>query len=141
MTAVRLGAHLLTVVVPGRPFTANQVARQSWAATARMVKDWRTRAYWHARVVLAPAGSGKVIEPVEGPVVVAATSLHRTRRSLPDTGAVSPCLKAVIDGGLVDTGFLADDSAEYISEIRFRPPEVVGQDGLRVEVYAAESGL
>ena len=140
MAPVRLGAHLLTVVVPGRAFTANQVARQSWHTTARMVKDWRTRAYWHTRVVLAPAGSGKTVETVEGPVIVVATSLHRTRRSLPDTGAVSPCLKAVLDG-IVDAGFLVDDTGEYVSEIRFRPPDVCGQDGLRVEVHAAESGL
>ena len=136
MTRVRLGAHLLTVVVPGRAFTANQVARQSWAATARMVKDWRERAYWHTRVVLAPAGSGKVIDAVEGPVIITAASLHRTRRSLPDVAAVSPCVKAVIDG-IVDSGFLVDDTGEYVAEIRFRPPDVCGQDGLRVEVHAA----
>ena len=129
---------LLEVELAGlRPFTANQVRRQGWAQTARLVADWRTKAAWTARAVLAPAGSGKAVEAVSGPVIVVATPLHRNRRSVQDVGACGPAGKACVDG-LVDAGLLPGDGPEWVTELRFRPPDVCGVDGLRLQVWAAD---
>jgi hypothetical protein len=104
------------------PLTLN-VAKQSNAmfAIRREVADWREWA--------RDAAEG--VAPLTPPVAVTVTHLRKNRASIPDTGAPILAVKAVIDG-LVDAGVLPDDGPEFVVELLFLAPIIVGWQGLRV---------
>lgn len=107
-----------------RPLTVNKVStlhRQQWATRTRDDRE----AWW------ALAVEAKI--PHLDRVRVVVTPLHRDRRSPQDCGACAPAAKAAIDG-LVDAGVLADDNADHLVEVTFRPPNVCGRDGLRLDI-------
>lgn len=65
------------------------------------------------------------------PVVVTVEHLRKNAASMPDTGAPILAVKAVIDG-LVEAGILPDDGPEFVVELLFLAPIIVGWQGLRV---------
>jgi len=71
------------------------------------------------------------MSPMKPPVTVTVEHLRKNRASLPDTGAPILAVKAVIDG-LVEAGILPDDGPEFVVELLFLAPIIVGWQGLRV---------
>ena len=121
--AVTIGVTCL-----GRPPTINRMYGLTPFAKNRLVTTWRQTATVLWRQQLIPGR--RFLSPIR----VVATPLHRDRRSPQDVGACAPALKAAIDG-LRDTGALADDDPAHLHAVTYLRPEVVGADGLRIEVY------
>jgi hypothetical protein len=118
----------------GRPPTTNR-ERQSgyrWRG-GKQTKDWRAAATlrWRSAMATWAAPDTAHVTPIDGPVVVEVTPLHKDRRSPQDTGACAPAAKAAIDGA-VDAGLILDDHQAIIRRITFHAPEITGSDGLRV---------
>jgi hypothetical protein len=67
------------------------------------------------------------------PVSVTVTHLRKNRASMPDVGAPILAVKAILDG-VVDAGLLPDDGPDYVRRLLFLAPEIVGFQGLRVEI-------
>lgn len=114
----------LEAVDDHRPTTINALVnmhRMVWAHRTRL-----TRAQWCqlARDSHVPALAA---------CRVTATPLHRDRRSPQDPAACAPHVKAAVDG-LVDAGVLSDDDGDRVRSVTFNPPEVVGHNGLRLEI-------
>lgn len=118
-------AAVYTLEVHGaRPLTVNRVAsmhRQQWATHTR---DTR-RAWWLTATELRL--------PRLQRARIIATPLHADRRSPQDVAACAPEVKAAIDG-LVDAAVLPDDSAQHLLSLTFNTPEIVGHNGLRLEI-------
>jgi len=101
----------LTVDMCGRPTTTNMVHRWHHRAVSADRKQWR-----HAGAVLARQASIPAMD---------CCHIEVTGRypggTLPDTDAVAPSLKGVIDG-LVDAGVIPDDTGRHIATITYHAP-------------------
>jgi crossover junction endodeoxyribonuclease RusA len=107
-----------------RPWTANAERQWHHMKRASVVKDARERWAWLAMA----AGIPRVEK-----ICVVATPLRKNRASMPDVGACYPAVKAAIDG-LVDAGVVDDDDPRHVVAVTFAAPQVVGHDGLRLEI-------
>lgn len=108
-----------------RPWSLNDERAGHWRARAERTKRWR-----HAFAILARA-EGRELE-LEVPVVIEATPLGVRG----DAGNHLPAVKAAVDG-LVDAGWLADDSPRYVAALLLRAPEPSSSPGLRIAVRSA----
>lgn len=86
---------------PGPLLSLND--RQHWAAKARLVREWRTAAFY------AAVGEHRGL----GPSIVAVTLPVKSNRRR-DPHNLHPTVKAVIDG-LVDAGCWPDDTPEWVT--------------------------
>lgn len=101
-----------TLTIPGRPESVNTFMKKVPMARAALKKPWRERAAKCAD----PLGVGLgFIGPVH---VTFQPHLRGKRRQ--DVGACLLVAKACVDG-LVDAGWLPDDSDEYVVGLTFRP--------------------
>ena len=119
--AIKLGA----IIIPGRPWTINDAIRDHWTKNASKTKVLRKQAY----VLWKDALKGKLPTPIR----VVAQPGYKSR-VIPDVASVVPSVKAIIDG-LVDTGYIPDDTQAYIAEHLYKSA-LVGQprDTLLVEL-------
>ena len=119
--AIKLGA----IILPGRPWTINDAIRDHWTRNASKTKMIRKQSY----VLWKQTLEGKLPTPLR----VVAQPGYKSR-VIPDVASVMPSVKAAIDG-LVDTGYIPDDSQAYISEHIYRAA-LVGQtrDTLLIEL-------
>lgn len=104
---------------PKRPWTTNaERAGNRWDRAAK-TKEWREAFGWAAR-----ASDTRKLAWCQ----ITAEPWQATRRSMQDTGACHPAVKAAIDG-LVDSGIIADDTPDIVRQITFRAPQI-GRDSL-----------
>ena len=97
------------LIIPGKPLTANQHHRNRPAAEAE-TKRWRTRT---ARIWRQDYGTARIRPPAH----ITAWPLHEPRPGPePDTDAIWPTLKAIIDG-LQDAHALGDDNPDWVAAI------------------------
>ena len=106
--------HLAAIEIPGRPWTMNQAIRQPWYETHKHTKAVREQAFLLWRAALGPAKKGKHL-----PGLLKVKVQVRTQDAkVQDIGAAMPAVKAAIDG-LVDTGWIPDDTPKWIHELSF----------------------
>ena len=111
----------------GRPPTMNGYRSKHWRYAQAQTDNYRNDAGWSIK------GTDKPGEEL-WPLSVDAYPTYETRRSLPDTGACFPAVKAAIDG-LVDAGWIPDDTPDIIGEITFHAPYVGNvPDGLIIHI-------
>jgi crossover junction endodeoxyribonuclease RusA len=112
-----------------RPFTANASRSAHWTVTSRLTSQWRGA--WciigRADVPLPP-----------GPCRIIATPYLPNRRHTQDVAACFPAVKAALDG-LVDGGLWPDDSAEWVTELTFRPAVYGEGERLQLELIPASA--
>ena len=107
-----------------RPWTANAERQWHHMKRASTVRDARERWGWLAKAAGIPH-----IETI----TITATPLRKNRASMPDVAACYPAVKAAIDG-LVDAGIIDDDNPHHVKAVTFTAPQIVGHDGLRLEI-------
>ena len=117
---------IASIIIPGRPWTINDAIRDHWTKNASKTKALRKQSFvlwkqaikdrlpYPLRVVIQPGYKSRVI---------------------PDVASAVPSVKAIIDG-LVDTGYIPDDTQAYIAEHLYKSA-LVGQprDTLLVELH------
>ena len=115
-----------SIIIPGRPWTINDAIRDHWTKNASKTKALRQQSFvlwkqtikdrlpYPLRVVIQPGYKSRVI---------------------PDVASTVPSVKAIIDG-LVDTGYIPDDTQAYIAEHLYKSA-LVGQtrDTLLIELH------
>lgn len=79
--------------------------QRHWSQRARITKAWRNAAQFAARRAAIP--------PLDRAHVTA--TIHKTRGGRYDPANLYPCIKAAIDGALVDTNVLIDDDHEHLT--------------------------
>jgi crossover junction endodeoxyribonuclease RusA len=122
--------HSITLRFEQRPWTANWArGKGHWVEVARRTAEWRTAwcALGHAHVGRQLRASRVVVTPY-----------LPNRRGQQDTGGCFPAAKAAIDG-LVDAGVWPDDTAEWVTELTFRPPVYGMGEALEIEIVPALS--
>lgn len=88
--------------VPWGLLSAN--TRHHWSVNREVARTWRRLAFITARNAGIPTMD-------RAHVVV---TFHKGTSRRYDPGNLAPVSKAIVDGALVDTGILEDDSAEYL---------------------------
>ena len=66
-------------------------------------------------------------------VTITAQQLAKHGGGHQDLGNALPAVKAIEDG-IVDTGFIPDDTPAHVVRLSFIPPDACGRDGLRVYI-------
>lgn len=97
----------------GRALLSNKANKMHWAALGRERTAWGDAAIQAARLAHMPAQAA----------VAVTVRCEYPRRPLPDTDALSPTIKGILDG-LVRGGFLADDTGEYVASVETLPAVV-----------------
>jgi hypothetical protein len=97
----------------GRPPTVNADHQLHHFARSKVRKNWRTLAATMARAAGIPPLTA-VDVTVQG---------RYPGGVLPDTDALQPAVKGVLDG-LVDSGVIPDDRGEFVHSLRFLAPRV-----------------
>ena len=92
------------------PVTTNAERASNRFVRADFTKNWRTLGFVAARNLPKAQWLSVIVEPFQ------------EKGRLQDVGACNPSVKAVIDG-IVDAKVIPDDSADYVKEIRFLPPQ------------------
>lgn len=122
----------LVIDTLGRPPTANSRRRQHWRTQARSVEAWKHAALWMARQQRMPRLMAIEVE---------CWGRYPNGRSLPDTDAVAPALKAVLDG-LVIAQIIPNDTPAHVHGVTYRPPVVAhGMPALVVRITEIETAL
>lgn len=112
------------LVVKAEPKLYNATSKASHWALSAEVREWREAFHWEAKA--------KRTKPYSGPVAI--TVHHYRKGSRPvDCGAVMVSAKGAIDG-LVDAKVLPGDGPAIVQRLTFLAPEVVGWDGLGIEI-------
>lgn len=115
----------------GRPMTENKLRRSNRYKVGEWVRSWRTVAKnrW-ARETRMQKLSHCYFDCVYARI----TPHYPSRQYLPDTDAVAPTLKAVLDGA-VDAGLLLDDTSTYVRQIIYDAPIITDTAaGVRVSI-------
>lgn len=114
-----------SIVLEGeRPWTVNGERKMTHHQRADLVRSWRERAAWLAKLERIPH-----LDKVR----IRARPLVRNRAAMQDVGNCYPAVKASIDG-LVDVGILANDTPDVVHEILFGASALTGVDGLLLVV-------
>lgn len=105
-----------TIVVDhlGRPTTTNAAHRMHHHQVSADRKRWREAGWALAREAGVPSCDA---------IALTVRGRYPDRRSLPDTDALAPAVKGVLDG-LVDAGVIPDDGPDFVRCISYRPPLV-----------------
>lgn len=111
-----------------KPWTHNAERRMHRYERAALVKQWRESFGWLARQRQIPASDW---------IHVVAVPFQR-RGPLQDVSACHPAVKAAVDG-LVDTGVVPDDTAQYVPLVAYMPA-VRGDDALQLTVVCHRGG-
>ena len=111
---------VLRLVMPGRPMNSND--RQHWRVKAHLVRALRYEARIEARAQWG------VPKPLTFPVAITVEHHTRTRRTT-DTANIAPAVKCIVDG-VVDSGWLPNDTPEFVASISFLPCRCTGRDEL-----------
>lgn len=112
-----------------RPPTHNAEVRAHRMHQHSTTREWRNAFQWIAAVQRVPR-----LERFE----VYATPLVRNRRSMPDTGACAPAVKAAIDGivawmdRVTEPRAKLDDGPERVIRICYEAPRLTMVDGLEI---------
>lgn len=101
-----------TLVIPGELWTVNNERTRHWSWRHTRTALWRRDAFFIAKAAHIPAMIACTID----------VKVEQGKGRLADVEAHSPAVKAVIDGALVDTGVLPDDTGEYVHSIRYHAP-------------------
>jgi len=101
-----------TIIYDGPTMTINKVMSQHWRKRARYIKPVRAIGKLLALEARLPC-------PFPAPVNVRIRHFYKGPR--PDTVAISPTVKALIDG-LTDYGCWPDDSPDYVAEETYAAP-------------------
>lgn len=118
-------APLAVYVYPSRPWLENE--RIHHMERHRRTKQWRGD--W---TVL---GLAQPIRPALPVVLVVDLDVARRGGKLPDPHAMSPAVKAAVDG-LVDAGVLPDDGPDEVLAIVFRAAQWARRDAVGISVHA-----
>ena len=118
--------------IPGRPVALNAERKGN-----RWDRAKATDAVRQMAKVLWRSGVNEGRYPKTLPAItVTVQQLSKDRRWLIDLGSALPHAKAALDG-IVDTGLLPNDTAEYVRCLSFIPPAIVGSDALRLTIEVA----
>lgn len=110
-----------SIILEGeRPWTVNGERNLSHHQRARLVRSWRERAGWLAKLERIPR-----LEAIR----VRARPLVKNRSAMQDVGNCYPAVKAAIDG-LVDAGVIRNDTPDIVQELIFGASALGGVDGL-----------
>lgn len=120
-----LQAPLVRYVYPGKPWLENE--RIHHMERARRTKRWRSD--WHILGLAQPA------RPALPVVLVVDLDVARRAGKLPDPHAMSPSVKAAVDG-LVDAGVLPNDGPNEVAAIVFRAAQWAARDAVGISVHA-----
>lgn len=104
---------------PVRPWTTNAERSGNRWERAKLTREWRLAFHLLTSELRPPPLAWCDVE-VE--------LWHSTRRSVQDTGACHPAVKAAVDG-IVDSGVLLDDTPDIVRSIKFHAPKI-GRDAL-----------
>ena len=115
-----------SIIIPGRPWLMNTALRDS-----RWINAGKTKALREQSFIL---WRNAIKEDLPYPLRVVVQPGYKSR-VIPDVASVFPSVKPVIDG-LVDTGYLPDDTQTYIAEHLYKSA-LVGQtkDTLLIELH------
>lgn len=125
-------AGRVTITIPaGRPTTVNASRRMHPYERAKDDEQWRyagklSYLQQHAR-------RDALSTPIAECVTVTATPIAKDGRSMQDTGACYPSVKAAIDG-LVDARLLRGDTGKHVAWIKLCAPEIRGWEGLELVI-------
>lgn len=106
------GRSFTFTITAGRPMTANKAHNTNHFAVSKMREEWSDQTQVLCRVLDAPKGLDRVEITVRP---------FYDKGPLPDTDAVHPSVKAVIDG-LVRYGVIPDDSGEHVRSLTYQAP-------------------
>ena len=114
------------IIIPGRPWTINDAIRDHWTRNAAKTKTLREQSFILWR--------NAIKNPLPYPLRVVIQPGYKSR-VIPDVASTVPSVKAIIDG-LVDTGYIPDDTQAYIAEHLYKSA-LVGQtrDTLLIELH------
>ena len=114
-----------TIEVPGRLWTLNGERKfRHWSERSNQTAIWR-----HAVAVEAKSAHFVPMQPARIRIV----PMQRSG-VLADVGAHFPVAKAAIDG-LVDAGFMDDDSPRHLIELTMSRPVRADHDGLVITMF------
>lgn len=113
MTAEAAARGPVTFVIDwmGRPHTSNKERQLHRFALATIHRTWRE----------AGTQAARIAKLRDLPPCAVTFQARYPSGNLPDTGAIAPTGKCIIDG-LVDAGVWPDDKAEWVTEERYLPP-------------------
>lgn len=109
--------YLIIVDHLGRPTTSNMAHKWHHRAVSADRKQWRSAGRTHAERAHIPHLSAAHLT-VQG--------VYRAR-PMPDTDAISPAVKGVIDG-LVDANVLAGDTGVFVRSVTYLAPRLYRDD-------------
>lgn len=112
----------------GKPHTSNDERKMNRYRVAEAHREWREAALQAARL----DGLPKNLLPCR----VHAHAVY-PKGNLPDTGAIAPTVKCIIDG-LVDHGCWPDDSGEWVVSEVYHPAVRVSSGGRYAVVVVLE---
>lgn len=121
-------AFSFTVRDLGRPMTANKAHNTNHFAISKMRELWGGETQKVLRAMKAPKGLGQVAITVRP---------FYDRGPLPDTDAVQPTVKAIIDG-MVRYGVIPDDNGEYVRTLTYQSPLLSKGGGCGIIVAVEE---
>lgn len=106
------GIWQLRVPTGRRPTTMNELRRLHWSSDHQLRTEYRDLAFFAAR----RAGLPRLEQ-----IVLIARGVYADAKALPDTDAIAPTVKGIIDG-LVLAKLVPDDTAAHIRRISYDPP-------------------
>jgi hypothetical protein len=113
----------------GRPPTVNADHQLHHYARSKVRKDWRELAATMARAAGIPPLTA-IDVTVQG---------RYDKGTLPDTDALQPAVKGVLDG-LVDAGVIPDDRGEFVHSLRYLAPRLEAGRPPSLLVQITEAG-
>lgn len=113
MTARAAARGPVTFVIDwmGRPHTSNLERKLNHFALSKIHASWKA----------AGTQAARISRLRDLPPCIVSFQGRYPGGTLPDTGAIAPTGKCIIDG-LVDAGVWPDDKAEWVTEERYLPP-------------------
>ncbi len=114
------GRRWVIVLEGERPWTVNGERKLAAHQRARLVRDWRRRTAWLAKLERIPQLNA---------IRVRACPLAKNRAALQDVGNCHPAVKAAIDG-LIDARVITDDTDDIVRELVFGATFIGDVDGL-----------
>lgn len=114
MTAEAAARGPVTFVIDwmGRPHTSNKERQLGHFALSKIHEEWKAAGAQARAVCHLPRAMPPCIVSFQG---------RYPGGNLPDTGAIAPTGKCIIDG-LVAAGVWPNDTAEWVTEERYLPP-------------------
>lgn len=74
------------------------------------------------------SAQARIPVPIGRPVRIACRTIYANKRGMTDPMAEVPTVKAFIDGALEDRGCIPNDTGEWVKNVSFDAPVVIGED-------------